>query len=115
MADGGLVPAKRRCRAISAIKWPKPRPSAKPKSWPPPSPPRLLHELPLSPAPLLIPLQPEWLDRVVAVEAAAYTHPWTPGNFRDAWPRATRPRCWYRAIGCWAITWPCRCSTRCIC
>ena len=38
----------------------------------------------LSPAPLLIPLQPEWLDRVVAVEAAAYTHPWTPGNFRDA-------------------------------
>ena len=38
----------------------------------------------LAPAPLLIPLQPEWLDRVVAVEAAAYTHPWTPGNFRDA-------------------------------
>ncbi|MEG3003027.1 MAG: ribosomal protein S18-alanine N-acetyltransferase [Comamonas sp.] len=38
----------------------------------------------LSPAPLLIPLQPDWLERVVAVEAAAYPHPWTPGNFRDA-------------------------------
>ena len=37
-----------------------------------------------SAAPLLIPLTPDWLERVVAVEASAYTHPWTPGNFRDA-------------------------------
>ena len=37
-----------------------------------------------APAPQLLPLTPEWLDRVVAVEAAAYTHPWTAGNFRDA-------------------------------
>lgn len=36
------------------------------------------------PALQLIPLEPSWLDRVVAVEAAAYPHPWTPGNFRDA-------------------------------
>ena len=36
------------------------------------------------PAPALIPLTADWLDRVVAVEATAYTHPWTPGNFRDA-------------------------------
>lgn len=35
-------------------------------------------------APQLIPLVPDWLDRVVAVETAAYPHPWTPGNFRDA-------------------------------
>ena len=37
-----------------------------------------------TPAPQLLPLTPEWLDRVVAVEAATYTHPWTVGNFRDA-------------------------------
>lgn len=34
--------------------------------------------------PQLIPLTPDWLERVVAVESSAYTHPWTPGNFRDA-------------------------------
>lgn len=37
-----------------------------------------------APAAQLIGLQSEWLERVVAVENAAYPHPWTPGNFRDA-------------------------------
>lgn len=37
-----------------------------------------------STAPQLLPLTADWLDRVVAVEAAAYVHPWTLGNFRDA-------------------------------
>lgn len=30
------------------------------------------------------PLTPEWLDRLLFIEASAYSHPWTRGNFLDA-------------------------------
>lgn len=38
----------------------------------------------LSPAPALIALTPEWLERVLAVETAAYPHPWSALNFQDS-------------------------------
>ena len=38
----------------------------------------------IAPQATLQPLTAQWLERVVAVEAAAYSHPWTMGNFRDA-------------------------------
>lgn len=37
-----------------------------------------------APTPQLTPLVSDWLDRVVAVEATAYSNPWTLGNFRDS-------------------------------
>lgn len=37
------------------------------------------------PAPLrLEPMTDAWLDAVVAIEKAAYTHPWSRGNFTDS-------------------------------
>ncbi len=32
----------------------------------------------------LYPMSEEHLDQVLALEKTAYSHPWTPGNFRDA-------------------------------
>ena len=30
------------------------------------------------------PMTPDWLDAVLAIEATAYPHPWTRGNFTDS-------------------------------
>jgi ribosomal-protein-alanine N-acetyltransferase len=34
--------------------------------------------------PSLRPMRPADLERVLAIETDIYTHPWTPGNFRDS-------------------------------
>jgi [ribosomal protein S18]-alanine N-acetyltransferase len=33
---------------------------------------------------ILTPMTPEHLDAVLAIEATAYSHPWSRGNFRDS-------------------------------
>ncbi len=38
----------------------------------------------LSAAPVFRPMRAADLDAVLAIERSIYTHPWTPGNFRDA-------------------------------
>ncbi|HTS52098.1 MAG TPA: ribosomal protein S18-alanine N-acetyltransferase [Burkholderiales bacterium] len=38
----------------------------------------------LSAVPVFRPMRGSDLDAVLAIERAIYTHPWTPGNFRDS-------------------------------
>ena len=40
--------------------------------------------LPRSPEAAFAPITPDALDAVLAIEAQAYTHPWTRGNFLDS-------------------------------